>query len=92
MGMAQESRWLDASHHIDSTHKLHHAWLFIGSSWLWSCTWINRIAVSLVEAVGVHIDVCPDATRLLPRCCHTLDWPGPGAAVLWLWPQSTLQW
>lgn len=85
-GRGAESRWLEASHQIDSTHKLHNAWLFIGSSWLWPCTWFNRIAVSLVRAICVHIDVYPDTTRLLPRCGLARPW----AAVLWLWPQSTL--
>lgn len=63
-------------HQIGSPHQLHHAWPLIGSSWLWPWTWFNHNAVSVVKAGCVHIDVYPDTTRLLRRCCHT-EWTGP---------------
>lgn len=67
--------WLDACYKIDSIHKLHHAWLRVFLLVV-LCLDHNRIAVSLVKAVCAHIDVYPDITRLLSRCCRT-DWTGP---------------
>jgi hypothetical protein len=78
--------WLDDSYKFDSTHKLQHAWVRV-LLLVVSCVDHNRFAVSLVKAVCVHIDVYPDTTRLLRRCCRT-DWTGPtwGRQISALWP------